>query len=120
VTGGVGLVQNQPQGLDLMLQEGGAGLSGGQRQTLLLTRALLRGGNILLLDEPSAPLDEVSERNLVVNLRQWLRGRTLIVTTNRPGLIDLVDRIVVIDNGRITLDGPRDKVLANLGQGRKA
>ncbi|WP_375195975.1 type I secretion system permease/ATPase [Sphingobium sp.] len=114
VTGGIPLIQNQPQGLDLLLQEGGAGLSGGQRQTLLLTRALLRESHILLLDEPSAPLDDISERNLVANLRNWLRGRTLVVTTNRPGLLELVDRIVLIDNGRITLDGPRDKVLAAL------
>lgn len=117
VTGGIGLVQNQPQGLDLLLQEGGAGLSGGQRQTLLLTRALLRKSNILLLDEPSAPLDEISERNLVANLGQWLRGRTLIVTTNRPGLLDLVDRVVMMENGRITLDGPKSVVLPVLAGG---
>lgn len=114
VTGGLGLVQKQPQGLDLLLQEGGAGLSGGQRQTLLLTRALLRNSNILLLDEPSAPLDDVSERSLVANLGQWLRGRTLIVTTNRPGLLDLVDRVVVIEGGRIAMDGPKQQVLAKL------
>jgi ATP-binding cassette subfamily C protein LapB len=114
VTGGLPLVQNQPQGLDLLLQEGGAGLSGGQRQTLLLTRALLRNSNILLLDEPSAPLDDISERALVANLGQWLRVRTLVVTTNRPGLLELVDRIVVIDSGRIALDGPKEKVLGAL------
>jgi len=114
VTGGLSLVQNQPQGLDLLLQEGGAGLSGGQRQTLLLTRALLRNSNILLLDEPSAPLDDISERALVANLAQWLRGRTLIVTTNRPGLLELVDRVIVIDSGRIALDGPKEQVLRTL------
>lgn len=117
VTGGIGLVQNQPQGLDLLLQEGGVGLSGGQRQTLLLTRSLLRKSNILLLDEPSAALDEISERNLVTNIGQWLRGRTLIVTTNRPGLLDLVDRVVLMDNGRVTLDGPKSAVLPVLAGG---
>lgn len=114
VTGGLALVQNQPQGLDLLLQEGGAGLSGGQRQTLLLTRALLRNANILLLDEPSAPLDDLSEKALVANLGNWLRGRTLIVTTNRPGLLDLVDRVVLIDNGRVAMDGPKEAVLKAL------
>lgn len=114
VTGGLPLVQTHSQGLDLLLQEGGVGLSGGQRQTLLLTRALLRDSNVLLLDEPSAPLDDASERNLVTNLDQWLGKRTLIVTTNRPGLLDLVERIVVIDRGRIALDGPREQVLAKL------
>lgn len=114
VTGGLGLVQNQRQGLDLLLQEGGAGLSGGQRQTLLLARALLRNSNVLLLDEPSAPLDDISERALVANLGQWLGRRTLVVTTNRPGLLDLVDRVIVIDNGRVALDGPKDQVLRAL------
>ena len=74
VSGGLPLVQSQAHGFDLMLQEGGAGLSGGQRQTLLLARTLLRNGNILLLDEPSAPLDELSERNLVQQLGSWLGG----------------------------------------------
>lgn len=121
VSGGLPLVQSQAHGFDLMLQEGGVGLSGGQRQTLLLARTLLRNGNILLLDEPSAPLDELSERNLVQQLGAWLGGRTLIVTTNRPGLLELVDRIVVIDNGRIALDGPKAKVLAALsGKGAGA
>lgn len=116
VSGGLPLVQNQPQGLDLMLQEGGAGLSGGQRQTLLLARTLLRESNILLLDEPSASLDDISERNLVSQLDKWLCGRTLIVTTNRPGLLGLVDRIVVIDGGQVALDGPKEKVLAALAR----
>lgn len=116
VSGGIALVQGQARGLDLLLQEGGAGLSGGQRQTLLLARAFLRRSNILLLDEPSAPLDEISERNLVAQLAAWSRGRTLIVTTNRPGLLDLVDRIIIIDAGRITLDGPKEKVMAVLGR----
>jgi ATP-binding cassette, subfamily C, bacterial LapB len=59
----------------------------------------------------------LSERNLVQQLGNWLGGRTLIVTTNRPGLLELVDRIVVIDNGRIALDGPKAKVLAALSGG---
>ncbi|EPR14158.1 hypothetical protein M527_12815 [Sphingobium indicum IP26] len=114
VSGGLPLLQSHPKGLDLLLQEGGAGLSGGQRQTLLLARVLLRNSNILLLDEPTAPLDEISERNLVAQLGAWLVGRTLIVTTNRPGLLELVDRIIVIDGGRVTVDGPKTQVLAQL------
>lgn len=114
VTGGLGLVQGQGHGLDLMLREGGAGLSGGQRQTLLLARTLLRAGNILLLDEPSAALDEHSERQLVQSLSMWLQHRTLVVSTNRSGLLPLVHRIVVIDKGRVVMDGPRDKVISAL------
>lgn len=114
ITGGLALVQGQSHGLDLMLQEGGAGLSGGQRQTLLLARTLLRAGNILLLDEPSAPLDERSEQHLVQELGRWLEHRTLVVTTNRSGLLRLADRVVVIDKGGVALDGPREQVIAAL------
>ncbi|MFA5592718.1 MAG: type I secretion system permease/ATPase [Micavibrio sp.] len=114
VTGGVSLVQNQSQGLDMMLQEGGIGLSGGQRQTLLLARTLLRKTNVLLLDEPSAPMDEVTERQFVNRLRDWLGSRTFIVATNRAGLLDLADRVIVIDAGRVVMDGPRDTVLSQL------
>lgn len=113
-TGGLSLVQNQSQGLDMMLQEGGVGLSGGQRQTLLLARTLLRKTNVLLLDEPSAPMDEVTERLFVERLRDWLGTRTFVVATNRAGLLDLVDRVIVIDAGRVVMDGPRTDVLGTL------
>lgn len=114
ITGGLPLVQSQSHGLDLMLHEGGVGLSGGQRQTLLLARMLLRRTNVLLLDEPSAPMDEATERQFVDRLRQWARGRTLVVATNRAGLLDLADRVIVIDGGRIAMDGPKAEVIASL------
>lgn len=114
ITGGLPLVQSQSHGLDLMLQEGGIGLSGGQRQTLLLARTLLRRSNVLLLDEPSAPMDEATERMFVAQLRRWAGARTLIVATNRAGLLDLADRIIVIDAGRIAMDGPKTEIIANL------
>jgi ATP-binding cassette subfamily C protein LapB len=117
VTGGLPLVQGQSRGLDLMLQEGGVGLSGGQRQTLLLARTLLRGGNILLLDEPSAAMDENTERQFVERLRRWCADRTLVIATNRAGILSIADRIVVIDNGRIVLDGPKAEVLKALSRG---
>jgi len=114
ITGGLPLVQSQSHGLDLMLQENGIGLSGGQRQTLLLARTLLRRNNVLLLDEPSAPMDEATERMFVDRLRRWSGGRTLIVATNRAGLLDLADRIIVIDAGRIAMDGPKAEIIAKL------
>jgi ATP-binding cassette subfamily C protein LapB len=116
VTGGLPLVQGQSRGLDLMLQEGGVGLSGGQRQTLLLARTLLRNNNIVLLDEPSAPMDEGTERQFVERLRRWAGDRTLIIATNRVGILPLVDRIIVIDNGRIVMDGPKNDVLKSLSR----
>lgn len=120
VTGGLHLVQGQSRGLDLMLQEGGIGLSGGQRQTLLLARTLLRNSNIVLLDEPSAAMDESTERQFVERLRRWAGDRTLIIATNRAGILPIVDRIIVIDNGRIVLDGPKSDVLKSLARPQAA
>jgi len=116
VTGGLPLVQGQSQGLDLMLREGGVGLSGGQRQTLLLARTLLRNSSIVLLDEPSAAMDESTERQFVERLRRWAADRTMVIATNRAGILPLVDRIIVIDNGRIAMDGPKTEVLKSLSR----
>jgi ATP-binding cassette subfamily C protein LapB len=120
VTGGLHLVQGQSRGLDLMLQEGGAGLSGGQRQTLLLARTLLRDPSIVLLDEPSAAMDENTERQFVERLRRWAGERTMVIATNRAGILPLVDRVIVIDNGRIVLDGPKADVLKSLSRPQPA
>lgn len=106
------LLLKQPHGLDLLLRENGFGLSGGQKQSLILARTFLRTPNVLLLDEPTASLDESTERNIIENMRQWLGGRTLIVATHRYPLLSLVDRIIVIDSGRIVRDGPREEILA--------
>lgn len=116
VTGGLPLVQGQSRGLDLMLHEGGIGLSGGQRQALLLARTLLQDGNILLLDEPSAAMDESTERQFVERLRRWVGNRTLVIATNRAGILPIADRIIVIDNGRIALDGSKADVLKALSR----
>ncbi|MCL1962089.1 MAG: type I secretion system permease/ATPase [Desulfovibrionaceae bacterium] len=110
------LLLNQQQGLDRPIREEGRGLSGGQRQALMLARTFLRNPQVLLLDEPTASLDEGTEMNVVANLKRWMGQRTLIVATHRPALLALVDRLIVIDNGRIVLDGPKDKVIARLSQ----
>lgn len=121
ISGADQLLLNQPHGLDLKLREGGSGLSGGQKQALMLARTLLRSPNILLLDEPTASLDEVSEVAIIERLKEWLGQRTLIVATHRYALLALVDRIIVIEGGRIVRDGPKDVVLNALsnpqGQG---
>jgi ATP-binding cassette, subfamily C, bacterial LapB len=101
----------QSQGLDQIIHEGGKGLSSGQRQSLLLARTLVRSPRVLLLDEPTASLDEGTERHFLANLRQWLGKRSLIVATHRYGVLELVDRVIVLDGGRIVADGPRDAVL---------
>ncbi|MDR0480099.1 MAG: ATP-binding cassette domain-containing protein, partial [Burkholderiaceae bacterium] len=111
ISGALPFVQSRPQGLDNIIFEGGAGLSGGQRQAMLLARAILTDPQIVLLDEPTASLDEASERHVIESLHKWLGSRTLVVSTHRASLLALVDRIVVIDGGRIVMDGPKDKVL---------
>jgi len=86
-------------------------LSGGQRQSMLLARMVLSDPQIVLLDEPTASLDEASERHVIDGLKNWLGSRTLVVSTHRASLLALVDRIIVIDGGRIVMDGPKEKVL---------
>ncbi|MEI3854960.1 MULTISPECIES: type I secretion system permease/ATPase [unclassified Ensifer] len=112
------LVLNQPNGLDLMLRESGQGLSGGQKQSLLLARTFLRSPNILLLDEPTASLDEATELAIIERMKSWLGRRTLIIATHRYPVLSLVDRIIVIDGGRIVRDGPKDQILNTLAGGR--
>lgn len=96
-----------PEGYDMMLREGGAGLSGGQRQMVTLARALLGRPPILLLDEATSAMDVRSEMALVSRLQQALHGQTLILATHRPGMLDLVDRVIVMDGGKVIADGPR-------------
>jgi ATP-binding cassette subfamily C protein LapB len=116
------LLLGQPHGLDLKLRESGAGLSGGQKQALMLARLILREPNILLLDEPTASLDEWTERDVIHNLGQWLGKRTLVVATHRYSVLSIVERVIVVDGGRIVLDAPRDEALARLSgkEGGKA
>ena len=107
-------VQRLPTGLDHPVLEGGLGLSGGQRQSLLLARLMLRMPRVLLLDEPTAALDEGAEREVIQNLHKLPASHTLIIATHRPAVLDIVDRIMVVDSGSIVIDGPRAAVLAQL------
>lgn len=111
------LLLNQPHGLDLKLRENGVGLSGGQKQSLLLARVLIRSPQILLLDEPTASLDDGTEATIIENLKGWLGSRTVIVATHRYQVLNMVDRIIVVDGGRVVQDGPKDQILALLGGG---
>jgi ATP-binding cassette subfamily C protein LapB len=110
-------VARHPRGLDMQLGEDGAGLSGGQKQLVAIARMLLRDPRVVLLDEPSSGLDQTTERAVLVALAQWCRGRTLVVATHRPAALELVDRIVVLEQGQVVLDGPRAEVLEQLARG---
>lgn len=114
MTGAAEFITKLPTGLDHVIAEGGLGLSGGQKQSLLLSRALVRNPYILLLDEPTASLDDVTERQFIQKLNAWSAGKTLIVSTHKMSIVNMVDRIIVIDNGQIVLDDPKEIALAKL------
>lgn len=113
MVGALNFVQSRKEGLDYQILEGGTGLSGGQKQMLLLARLLIRQPNIVLLDEPTAAIDEVTEKQLIDRLKLWLGHRTLVVATHRMAVLNLVDRVIVVNDGQIVMDGPKAQVLAN-------
>lgn len=115
VSGALSLVQQDAASLDRIINEGGRGLSGGQRQMVLISRMILRQPQVVLLDEPTASMDEQLEEHVIRQMKNWLSGRTLVLVTHRPALLKLVDRIVVMDNGRVVADGPRDEILRSAG-----
>ena len=104
-------------GYDLKLVDRGEGLSGGQRQSVAIARALAGKPPIVVMDEPSSAMDAQSETGLIERLEGDLKGRTLIVITHRQPLLKLVDRIIILDRGKVIADGPRDAVLAKLAKG---
>jgi len=112
--GALSYVQRLPLGLDHPLQEGGLGMSGGQRQGILLARLLLREPGVLLLDEPTTALDDASEQDVIARLRALPSRHTLVLATHRMGALEAVDRILVVDGGAIVMDGPKEEVLATL------
>jgi ATP-binding cassette subfamily C protein LapB len=117
MAGALPFLQSRAEGLDELIHEGGLGLSGGQRQALLLARTLIRQPSIVLLDEPTAHFDEVTERHVIDLVGNWMGPRTLVVATHRMPVLQWVDRIVVIDGGRIVMDGSKEQVLGRLSHG---
>lgn len=112
------VIARHPSGLQQEIAEGGTGLSGGQRQLVNLTRVFLRQPKLWLLDEPSASLDRALELQLIGALKQTLKAEdTLVLVTHKPEMLQLVDRVIVIANQQIMMDGPRDAVLARLQAG---
>jgi ATP-binding cassette subfamily C protein LapB len=111
-------VNSHPQGFDMMIGERGESLSGGQRQGVAIGRALIGEPPILLLDEPTGSMDHSSEGIIKNRLKTAAEGKTMIVITHRTSLLELVDRIIVLDAGKVVADGPKDQVVKALRQGR--
>ena len=118
IAGVTDFVRNHPAGFAMQVGERGTALSGGQRQAVALARALIRAPRVLILDEPSSNLDMPSEKALTARLQANLYGCTLLLMTHRPSLLALVDRVVVLHNGAIIADGPRDLILRAMENGQ--
>ncbi|WP_437881319.1 type I secretion system permease/ATPase [Pseudomonas sp. LRF_L74] len=118
LTGVSELARQHPQGFDRPVGERGQLLSGGQRQAVLMARALLLDPQILLLDEPTSAMDNASEDALRTRLHGIAQGKTLLLITHRASMLTLVDRLVVIDKGQVVADGPKDTVIEALRKGR--
>lgn len=107
-------VRRHPKGLDLEILDAGAGLSIGQRQSIGWARMWLQNPSVCLLDEPTAALDQKLETALVGRLQEWMAGRTAVIATHRAPILSLTTRTLVLSEGRLRVDGPRDEVLAHL------
>jgi ATP-binding cassette, subfamily C, bacterial LapB len=118
VSGTHDFIRTHPQGYGLNVGERGGNLSGGQRQTISIARALLRNPSVLVLDEPTSSMDAQTEHLFVKRLGSIAAGKTLVVITHRPTLLEHVDRLIVLDEGKVVLDGPKEEVLQRLHSGR--
>jgi ATP-binding cassette subfamily C protein LapB len=111
-------VKKHPMGFDMEVGELGRGLSGGQRQCVALARAMILGPPVLMLDEPTSNMDNRTEVLLRNNLSKMIVNKTMILITHRASLLEMVNRLVVIDNGTVVADGPKASVLEALKRGQ--
>ncbi len=111
-------VQSNPQGFDLQVGERGSYLSGGQRQSVSIARALLLRPPMLVMDEPTHAMDDKSEAQLRASISPILPGRTLLVFTHKASMLSLVDRLIVLEQGKIVADGPKDEIIKSLNEGK--
>ncbi len=114
IAGADEFIKRHPQGYEMPIGERGMGLSGGQKQSIGIARALLYESPIVLMDEPTNAMDQLSEKRLMANLRTYIEDKTAIFITQKHTILDLVDRIIVMHEGKVYLDGPKKEVLAKL------
>ncbi|MEA3372457.1 MAG: type I secretion system permease/ATPase [Campylobacterota bacterium] len=111
-------VNDDPRGLNMNIREKGENLSGGQRQSIAIARAFLTDFSISLLDEPTNDMDNATELRVMQSLMERTKNTTMLLVTHKRSLLQLVDRIIVLGNGEILLDGPKDEVLQQLNEVR--
>jgi ATP-binding cassette subfamily C protein LapB len=112
VAGVDAFISAHPAGYDLELRERGEGLSGGQKQSINLARALLHDPSVLILDEPTSSMDQATESAVIAQLNSWSTGKTMIMITHRNSLLQLADRVLVVDNGSIITDTTPERLRA--------
>jgi ATP-binding cassette, subfamily C, bacterial LapB len=114
------LVNRHPRGFDMPVGERGESLSGGQRQSVGLARAVLHNAPMLLLDEPTSAMDFSTEAQITGRIGAFAQNKTVVLVTHRTSMLAMVTRVIVIDGGRIVADGPRDRIMEALQSGRVA
>ena len=112
ISGVDSFIANRPQGYDMELKEHGEGLSGGQRQSINLARSLLHQPNLLILDEPTSSMDTATEKSVIDGLKSWSNLRSMVIVTHRNTLLDIVDRVLVVDEGKILADTTPEQLKA--------
>lgn len=117
IAGVTDFLRQTPQGMDLQVGERGMSLSGGQRQSIAIARALVFDPPILLMDEPTSNMDISSETRFIKRLEEYIRPKTIILITHRHSVLKLVDRLIIMDAGKIVADGPKDKIIEQLSKG---
>ncbi len=108
-------VRTHPRGYEMFVGERGAGLSGGQRQSVGVARALMQNSSILLMDEPTNAMDQTTENGIMHRLNIEFKKETLLLVTQKLGLLNMVDRVIVMHHSKVILDGPKDEVTKKLG-----
>ncbi|WP_293763782.1 type I secretion system permease/ATPase [uncultured Aquitalea sp.] len=111
-------INGHPDGFDMIIGERGDSLSGGQRKAVTIARALLNAPPILLMDEPTSNMDNTTESQIKQTFTRVMPGKTMIIVTHHTSLMELADRLIVIDNGAIVADGPKQAVIEALQQGK--
>lgn len=120
VAGMTDFVNRHPRGFDMTVGERGESLSGGQRQSVGIARAVLHNAPILLLDEPTSAMDFSSEAQITARMSSFAQNKTVVLVTHRTSMLAMVTRVIVIDGGKIVADGPRDRIMEALASGRIA